>query len=173
MDTFNGMMELYHLEHVGTPIKKQSCDLSKIVRDAMEFAEPMAHDKQQKLYLTVEMPCPLYVNPSLLFRAIFNIIDNAIKYTHEGGVIEVIVDCFGVVVADNGVGIKPEDRERALDQLVRLDPSRTEHGFGLGLALVKTVMKIHNGKISLSDNYPGLRARLLFDETLNKQASDN
>lgn len=173
LDTFNGMMELYHLEHVGTPINKQSCDLSKIVRDAMEFAEPMAHDKQQKLYLTVEMPCPLYANPSLLFRAIFNIIDNAIKYTHEGGVIEVIVDCFGVVVADNGVGIKPEDRERALDQLVRLDPSRTEHGFGLGLALVKTVMKIHNGKISLSDNYPGLRARLLFDETLNKQASDN
>lgn len=173
LDTFNGMMELYHLENGGTPVNKQQCELSKIVQDAIEFAEPTALDKQQKLYLTIEMPCPLYANPSLLFRAVFNIIDNSIKYTHNGGVIEVIVDCFGVVVADNGMGIKPEDRERALDQLVRLDPSRTEHGFGLGLALVKTVMKIHTGKISLSDNYPGLRARLLFDETLNNQSLDN
>ncbi|WP_375320469.1 ATP-binding protein [Aliivibrio logei] len=169
LDTFNGMMELYHLENGGTPVNKQHCELSKIVQDAIEFAEPTALDKQQKLYLTIEMPCPLYANPSLLFRAVFNIIDNAIKYTHEGGVIEVIVDCFGVVVADNGIGIKPEDRERALGQLVRLDPSRTQHGFGLGLALVNTVMKLHDGQISLSDNYPGLRARLLFQEKLEPE----
>ncbi len=71
----------------------------------------------------------------------------------------------GGVIADNGKGIKGEDRERALDQLVRLDLSRSVHGLGLGLALVNTVMKIHNGQISLSDNYPGLRARLLFNES--------
>ncbi|MUK32101.1 sensor histidine kinase [Aliivibrio fischeri] len=169
LETFNGMMELYHLENGGTPINKEMCDLSKIVRDAIEFAEPTVADKKQTLHFTEEMPCLLYANPSLIFRAVFNIIDNAIKYTHEGGVIEVIVDCFGVVVADNGRGIKPEDRERALGQLVRLDPSRTQHGFGLGLALVNTVMKLHDGQICLSDNYPGLRARLLFQEKLDPE----
>ncbi len=69
-----------------------------------------------------------------------------------------------MVIADNGKGIKVEDRERALDQLVRLDPSRSVHGFGLGLALVNTVMKIHDVLIALSDNYPGLCARLLFNK---------
>jgi len=164
VDTFSGMMELYNLETGRVPVAKKSCDLSKIVNDVLDFTEPLALDKNQKIYLTVDMPCVLQGNPSLLFRAVFNLLDNAIKYTPEDGVIEIIIDCFGVVIADNGKGIKVEDRERALDQLVRLDPSRSVHGFGLGLALVNTVMKIHDGQIGLSDNYPGLRARLLFNE---------
>lgn len=164
LDTFSGMMELYHLETGRIPIAKQNCNLSKIVQDALDFVEPLAAAKNQKIYLTIEMPCFLQANPSLIFRAVFNILDNAIKYTQNEGVIEIIVDCFGVVAADNGKGIDPQDRERVLDQLVRLDPSRSVHGFGLGLALVNTVMKIHNGKISLSDNRPGLRARLLFND---------
>lgn len=164
VDTFSGMMELYNLETGRVPVAKKSCDLSKIVNDVLDFTEPLAADKNQKIYLTIDMPCILQGNPSLLFRAVFNLLDNAIKYTPENGVIEIIIDCFGVVIADNGQGIKAADRERALDQLVRLDPSRSVHGFGLGLALVNTVMKIHNGQISLSDNYPGLRARLLFNE---------
>ncbi|PKF63097.1 sensor histidine kinase [Psychromonas sp. psych-6C06] len=163
IDTFSGMMELYNLETGRVPIEKKSCDLRKIVNDVLDFTEPLALEKQQKIYLTVDMPCVLQGNPSLLFRAVFNLMDNAIKYTPEQGVIEVIIDCFGVVIADNGKGIKTEDRERALDQLVRLDPSRSVHGFGLGLALVHAVMNIHNGQISLSDNSPGLRARLLFN----------
>jgi len=164
IDTFSGMMELYNLETGRVPVAKKSCDLNKIVNDVLDFTEPLALDKNQNIYITVDMPCILLGNPSLLFRAVFNLLDNAIKYTPENGVIEIIIDCFGVVIADNGKGIKVEDRERALDQLVRLDPSRSVHGFGLGLTLVNTVMKIHNGQISLSDNYPGLRARLLFTE---------
>ncbi|WP_019612848.1 HAMP domain-containing sensor histidine kinase [Psychromonas ossibalaenae] len=167
LDTFNGMMELYNLETGRMPITKKRCNLSKIVHDVMDFTEPLAADKNQKIYLTIEMPCFLQANPSLLFRAVFNVLDNAIKYTPVDGVIEIIIDCFGLVIADNGRGIKPEDRERALDQLVRLDPSRSVHGFGLGLALVNTVMKTHNGQISLSDNYPGLRVRLLFNDLVD------
>ncbi|PKG38802.1 HAMP domain-containing sensor histidine kinase [Psychromonas sp. Urea-02u-13] len=164
IDTFSGMMELYNLETGRVPVAKKSCDLNKIVNDVLDFTEPLALDKNQEIYITVDMPCILQGNPSLLFRAVFNLLDNAIKYTPENGVIEIIIDCFGVVIADNGKGIKAEDRERALDQLVRLDPSRSVHGFGLGLALVNTVMKIHDGQIGLSNNYPGLRARLFFNE---------
>ncbi|MCP5076765.1 MAG: HAMP domain-containing protein [Psychromonas sp.] len=167
VDTFSGMMELYNLETGRVPVAKKCCDLSKIVNDVLDFTEPLALDKNQKIDLTVDMPCILQGNPSLLFRAVFNLLDNAIKYTPENGVIEIIIDCFGVVIADNGKGIKVEDRERALDQLVRLDPSRSVHGFGLGLALVNTVMKIHDGQIGLSDNYPGLRARLLFNDIVD------
>lgn len=169
IDTFSGMMELYNLETGRVPVAKKSCDLNKIVNDVLDFTEPLALEKNQSIYITVDMPCILQGNPSLLFRAVFNLLDNAIKYTPESGVIEIIIDCFGVVVADNGKGIKIEDRERALDQLVRLDPSRSVHGFGLGLALVSTVMKIHDGQIGLSDNYPGLRARLLFNELVHKK----
>ncbi|GLS89656.1 two-component sensor histidine kinase [Psychromonas marina] len=168
IDTFSGMMELYNLETGRVPVEKVRCDLGKIVNDVLDFTEPLAAEKNQAIYLTIDMSCALQGNPSLLFRAVFNLVDNAIKYTPENGVIEIIIDYFGVVIADNGKGIKREDRERALDQLVRLDPSRSVHGFGLGLALVNTVMKIHNGQISLSDNSPGLRARLLFNDLVHK-----
>ncbi|WP_022942275.1 ATP-binding protein [Psychromonas hadalis] len=77
------------------PIAKKSCDLNKIVNDVLDFTEPLALDKNQKIYLTVDMPCIFQGNPSLLFRAVFNLLDNAIKYTPENSVIERIIDCFG------------------------------------------------------------------------------
>ena len=79
------------------PVAKQSCDLSKIVNDVLDFTEPLALDKNQKIYLTVDMPCILQGKPSLLFGAVFNLLDNAFKSTPEDGVIEIIIDCFVLV----------------------------------------------------------------------------
>ncbi|MCE2572219.1 HAMP domain-containing sensor histidine kinase [Motilimonas eburnea] len=173
LDTFSGMMELYNLSqgvhqsiHQGsTKITLEPLDLKPIILDVLDFMEPCANEKEQALSYRCDVPCLVMGNRNLLFRAICNLLDNAIKYTPAGGNIEIASDCFGVLVADNGPGIADKDKRRVLDQLVRLDPSRTSSGFGLGLAFVNTVAQLHAGRIVLSDNHPGLRARLLLNRS--------
>ena len=101
---------------------------------------------------------------SLLFRAVFNLIENAVKYTPDQGDIEVVIDHFGVVVADSGIGISDVDKLNVCRPMFRADQSRTEHGNGLGLSLVDAVVSRHHAHLILRDNFPGLRARVYFEQ---------
>jgi signal transduction histidine kinase len=67
-----------------------------------------------------------------------------------------------ITVADNGPGIAPPDRERAVERFIRLDESRTRPGSGLGLALVQAVARLHGGRLDLADAHPGLAATLVL-----------
>jgi signal transduction histidine kinase len=101
----------------------------------------------------------------LLSQALANLLDNALKYG-RGGKIEIRVfrrdrQAF-VEVADQGPGIPEADRETVLDRFVRLEPSRTTPGNGLGLSLVRAIARRHGGSVVLDDNRPGLRVRLEF-----------
>ena len=103
---------------------------------------------------------------NLLFQLMANLIDNAVKYTQVGSSVSVVVkkqneDIF-IIVADDGPGVKEEDYERMGGRFVRLDPSRSLPGSGLGLSLVKAVVELHNGTIAFSDNNPGLRVQIAF-----------
>ena len=66
------------------------------------------------------------------------------------------VDGASLIVADNGPGIPPQERERVLRRLYRLDRSRSTPGSGLGLSLVEAVVKLHGGTLQMQDNAPGL-----------------
>ena len=95
----------------------------------------------------------------------FNIIDNAIKYGPNGNRINVGAklekDHVVLWVSDNGPGILESDKERVLERFTRLDTSRNTQGTGLGLSLVSSSIKFHNGKISLLDSNPnGLIVKL-------------
>jgi signal transduction histidine kinase len=102
----------------------------------------------------------------LLFQAISNLVDNALKHTPSGGAITISVttDSGGVrlSVADTGSGIPEADRDRVLEPFVRLDKSRTTPGSGLGLALVAAIARLHGARITLDDNLPGLAVTLVF-----------
>ncbi len=159
---FNGMLEIANLNSGKQNIEKEYVDLSKISQDVIEFLLPISDEKKQNLYLRQDAPYHLQGEPSLLFRAIYNLVENAIKYTPECGEIIVIVDNFGLVVTDNGYGVSDKDKERIREPMFRVDRSRTHQGFGLGLSLVEAVIACHGGKLAFSDNNPGLRARLLL-----------
>jgi signal transduction histidine kinase len=93
-----------------------------------------------------------------------NLIDNAVKYTPRGGAIRLTVGLEDeeavVTVCDSGPGIAADDRARAVRRFERLEGAARVPGRGLGLSLVAAVAALHGGSLSLSDNQPGLCARL-------------
>ncbi|OAN65611.1 sensor histidine kinase [Sphingomonas sp. TDK1] len=109
-------------------------------------------------------PLPIEGDPRLLTQVIVNLVENAVTHTPRGTSIRLEVlregDAALLRVEDNGRGIPPEDRARALRRFGRLDASRQVRGYGLGLPLVAAVARLHRGELTLEDAMPGLRVQL-------------
>jgi signal transduction histidine kinase len=148
-------LELSRLESGAVGDRRQPLDLGEVVTDLAELYEPLA--ESSGVVLSVEaMKVELLADRELISRALANLIDNALKY--GGDQVEVIVRAAGrfaeIAVSDNGHGIAPEDRERALGRFNRLDNARTSPGAGLGLAMVSAVAQLHGGELILSGRGP-------------------
>jgi signal transduction histidine kinase len=134
------------------------------VRDAEQLYEPLAVARGQSLQVHADDAVSLRGNRDLLFQALGNLVDNAIKYTPEHGVITLSLarrdGKAEVVVADTGRGIPPDRRGRVFERLYRLDESRSTPGSGLGLSLVRAVALLHDGSCDIDDNRPGTRITL-------------
>jgi len=113
-------------------------------------------------------------NKRLISQALANLLDNAIKYTPSGGEVIVAVEDtpagVALSVADNGPGIPAEARAHVLERFVRLEASRNSPGTGLGLSLVAAVARLHDARLDLEDNKPGLKATLIFPGRVNRPA---
>jgi len=164
--TFNALLRIARLE-VGDKVSNfKTFDLSGLAQDAAELYEALAEDKQQKFSIMIEPNVGIMGDRDLLFQTLCNLIDNAIKYTPEDGEIDISLtsnqnETF-LSVADSGIGIPEEERERVFQRFYRVAKSRSLPGNGLGLSLVLAVMDLHQGKITLTDNEPGLRIELQF-----------
>ncbi len=164
--TFNALLRIARLE-VGDKVSNfETFDLSGLAQDAAELYEALAEDKQQKFSIIIEPNVPIMGDRDLLFQTLCNLIDNAIKYTPEGGNIDISLtsnqnETF-LSVADSGIGIPVEERERVFQRFYRVAKSRSLPGNGLGLSFVLAVMDLHQGKITLKDNQPGLLIELQF-----------
>ncbi|HEY3488197.1 MAG TPA: HAMP domain-containing sensor histidine kinase [Gammaproteobacteria bacterium] len=162
IDTFNAMLELTRLEKGVHNTLPGSCDLSVICSDVVELVSPLADEKNQQLILTIEPTKIFRGDRNLLFRAIYNLAENAVKYAPAGGTIRIIAKDKTVILEDNGPGIPPEETGRVFQRLYRLDKSRTDRSFGLGLSIVEAIVRLHEGSIQLSNNNPGLRVTVNF-----------
>ena len=98
-------------------------------------------------------------DPDQLRRLLFNLLDNAIKYTTDGGAIRVGSECHGeqvrVVVADNGIGIAAEHIPHIFNRFYRVDPARgreATEGIGLGLAICRSIVEAHGGCIEVESH---------------------
>ena len=115
--------------------------------------------------LVMAAPGPLLINGDrdLIQQAVANLLDNAIKFSPEGGTIAVRAtagEAVEIAVSDQGPGIPAADRHRATDRFFRGEAARQTPGSGLGLALVEAVAQLHGGCLRLEDAAPGLRAVL-------------
>lgn len=163
--TFNSILRISELEaNTGVP-DFEPCDLSVVIGKLVEFYEPYAAGKNIRLESDVS-PLLIRGEKNLLTQMFANLLDNAVKFTPEGGRIEVSCRNEGndvtVVIADNGPGVPPEYRGKVFEKFFRLEQSRHTRGNGLGLSMVAAVARIHGAGISLEDNAPGLRVRISF-----------
>lgn len=164
INTFNAMLELSKLE---TQNRDQFdvVDLAAIAEDAAELAEAQFEDKQQTLHTHIQA-CQITGERSLLFRVIYNLLDNAHKYCPEHSEVTLTVADNRLVVEDTGPGIDPSLHNKVFQRLYRADASRNSQGHGLGLSLVSVVAKLHDADISLSytdpDENKGLRIEITF-----------
>jgi signal transduction histidine kinase len=165
--TFNALLMIARIEAGSPEGAMAEVDASAIVRDVAELYEPVADETGVELLVDAPQPVLIKASRELLGQALANLIDNAIKHSApvEGEAhppLKVVVttardgDSLVLRVADNGPGIPPEDRDRALQRFVRLEKSRTQPGSGLGLSLVAAVVRLHHGSIELGDGNPGL-----------------
>ena len=99
-------------------------------------------------------------NTNLLYRALYNLVENAIRYNSEEGSVNITLETRGqegvIIIADTGVGIAPEQRELVFEPFYRVNKSRSREfgGAGIGLSLVKTILKRHGASITVSENNP-------------------
>ena len=123
--------------------------------DAVAFMAPLAVDSDKTIALTgVETPVWVHGHAEALFRAVRNLVENAIRHTPAGGTIEVEVAADGAVrVMDDGPGVPLAERETIFRRFWRRDRARPESR-GLGLAIVTRVAAAHGGSISVDDR-PG------------------
>ena len=158
--TFNTMLGIAQLDSGNNRTQWGHVDLNALAYDLEELYKPVAGLKEQELRLVTGEPAEITGSRDLLAQAIGNLLDNAIKYTPNGGLIELQVspsfDTVEVTVADSGPGIPDSEKAHVLERFVRLESSRHTPGNGLGLSLAKAVATLHGAELILSDNRPGL-----------------
>ena len=163
--TFNALLSIAEAEAGARRHDAEPVDLGEIARAAAELYEPLAEECGSRLDVTAEPGVMLRGDRHLLSQAIANLLDNALKYA-AGGAIRVAVGRDRgrpvIAVSDRGPGIPEHQRDAVFDRFVRLEPSRSTPGNGLGLSLVRAVARLHGGTVGLADNRPGLAVRLEF-----------
>jgi len=165
LNTFNSLLSIAQAEAGVRGKDWQTINLGDLLNHLSELYEVIAEEKGQK-FICSSSAVEVVGNKELIAQAVSNLIENAIKYTPAGGQIALELDNIDahpiIRVIDNGPGIGEKDRERVLERFQRLDSARSSPGNGLGLSLVKAVMTLHDAKLILSDNRPGLKVELIF-----------
>ena len=168
LTTFSSLLRISRIEMRDRTAAFRRLDLTEIVREVVDLFDPTADEAAVRLRLCDSRPAIVIGDRDLLFDAIANVIDNAIK--HGGGGGEVIVSVAPgpgrpfLSVSDRGPGIPPDERDRVLQRFYRLERSRRSPGNGLGLSLVAAVANLHGARIELAENAPGLRVALYFPD---------
>lgn len=151
------LLDMSELQTVG---RDDRIIVDAIVEEVLADLEPLAQEKNIKLVGACE-DTTMTGSDILIYRLVYNLVENAIKYNHPGGQVTV-TSCqkekqVYLSVEDTGSGIPPELRERVFDPFFRVDKSRSRElgGVGLGLALVREIVKAHDGIITIQPNPAG------------------
>lgn len=151
---------LLDMSELRITVRDEKIMIDALVEEVLEDLEPLAAEKNVELIGKCK-PVTMTGSDILIYRLVYNLVENAIKYNHPEGKVTVTA-CQKekkviLSVADTGSGIPGELRERVFEPFFRVDKSRSRElgGVGLGLALVHEIVKAHDGSISIKDNPSG------------------
>ena len=151
------LLDMSELQTVG---RDEKIIVDALVDEVLADLEPLAQEKSIKLIGKCKA-ATMVGSDILIYRLVYNLVENAIKYNHLGG--QVTVTAYQkekqvyLSVADTGSGIPEELRERVFEPFFRVDKSRSRElgGVGLGLALVREIVRVHDGSITVKSNPSG------------------
>jgi len=139
-------------------------DLSGICTDLFEFYEPLGRAKSISMDLEAASPVLIEGDGDLMREALSNLIDNAIKFTPEGGTVRVMAGMESgrpvIRVCDNGAGVASAERERIFDRYFRAERTNLSRGSGVGLSIATAIAHLHGLDLRVVDNNPGARFEL-------------
>ncbi len=149
------LTEIVRISSGMTLTEKSYCDAADIVSQAVEVVRPLA--KQKNIEISVDLPERLvvYCDGTQMVHAVRNLVDNAVKYTPDGGKVSVAAglndDKFYVRVCDTGIGIPQGEVRRIFERFYRVDKARSRQygGTGLGLSIVKEIVESHGGEVTV------------------------
>ena len=151
------LLDMSELQTVG---RDEQIIMDDLVDEVLEDLEPLAQEKNIKLIGKCK-DITMVGSDILIYRLVYNLVENAIKYNHAGGQVTVTADRkekqVHLSVADTGNGIPEELRDRVFEPFFRVDKSRSRAlgGVGLGLALVREIVRVHDGGITVRSNPSG------------------
>ncbi len=170
LKTFNSLLRIARLEAGIETRQIESFDLDRLVGDVIELYAPLAEERGIALAAGTGEAGRISGDRDLLFQAVANLLDNAIKFSPRNGAVSISVRRTGertaIAVADNGPGIPAALRDRAVERFFRLETARSTPGAGLGLSLAAAVVERHGGTLALEDNDPGLRVVIILPHEL-------
>lgn len=162
---FGALLRLARIESQTPDAQAPEVALRVLVEDAAEMYAPIAAARGIRIETVLHEACARG-DRDQLFQLLVNLLDNAVKHAPADSAITVtLAAAEGNVrldIADRGPGIPESERERVFDRFQRLEAHRGSPGVGLGLSLVRAIVRHHGGRVLLLDNAPGLRVRVLL-----------
>ncbi len=152
------LLTLSKVENQQSP-DREICEIDVVISRVLRMLSPLAHSRNILLQLQKSEPCTVLALEDDLHQIIFNLVENGIKYTNDGGAVTISVFEEGedavISVADTGIGIPADALSHIFDRFYRVDKdrSRAAGGSGLGLSIVHELVERHYGTISVSSEY--------------------
>lgn len=152
------LMDIAEAEAGTMHLTRKPVDLCGLLREVADMYQYVAEEKKVKVDVNLPDKCEASVDPDRMRQAFGNLLDNAIKYTNEGGAVTISAGrqngSATVRFRDTGMGIPESEQGRIWDRLYRGDKSRSQRGLGLGLSVVKAVVQAHHGTVTVASK-PG------------------
>jgi signal transduction histidine kinase len=159
LQMLNTLMDITEAETGMMKLQREPADLCHLVREVVELYQYVAEERSVAVRVELPAPCEVSVDRNRMRQVFANLLDNAIKYTPENGVVTISVrdepERVVVLFRDTGIGIAPEEHDKIWARLYRSDKSRSRHGLGLGLSLVKAVVEAHRGSVAVTSRLGG------------------
>ncbi|MCL2544690.1 MAG: cell wall metabolism sensor histidine kinase WalK [Clostridia bacterium] len=149
------LLTLVHIDAQKMRLRREMMMLSSAVKEAVRRLAPLAADRGQEIEVALHNDCEMFADPAKLQQVMYNLIDNAIKYTPNGGKIRVSLELVGrdavLKISDNGMGIPKPDLPHVFDRFYRVDKARARDtgGTGLGLSIVQQIVRLHGGSVTV------------------------